>query len=159
MFVKGAPGRKYHWRLMAVSEITGGLTNCPFFASNKLFSGKTKKYLGLAMLTIWMPNNHDDVIKWKHFPRYWPFVRGIHRSPVNSPHKDQWRGSLMFSLICAWINRWVRWWGAATIPACAVTQCYHLRHCKAWCHIWYRPGVSISLCFENTLRPTLTALP
>ena len=21
----------------------------------------------------------DDVIKWKHFPRYWPFVRGIHR--------------------------------------------------------------------------------
>ena len=27
---------------------------------------------------------HDDVIKWKHFPRYWPFVRGIHWSPVNS---------------------------------------------------------------------------
>ena len=22
---------------------------------------------------------HDDVIKWKQFPRYWPFVRGIHR--------------------------------------------------------------------------------
>ena len=50
---------------------------------------------------------HDDVIKWKHFPRYWPFVRGIHRSPVNSPHKGQWRGALMFSLISAWINRWV----------------------------------------------------
>ena len=32
---------------------------------------------------------HDDVIKWKNFPRYWPFVRGIHRSPVNSPHKGQ----------------------------------------------------------------------
>ena len=32
---------------------------------------------------------HDDVIKWKHFPRYWPFVRGIHRSPVNSQHKGQ----------------------------------------------------------------------
>ena len=26
---------------------------------------------------------------------------------VNSPHKGQWRGGLMFSLICAWINRWV----------------------------------------------------
>ena len=50
---------------------------------------------------------HDDVIKWKHFPRYWPFVRRIHRSPVNSLHKDQWRGALMFSLICAWINGWV----------------------------------------------------
>ena len=50
---------------------------------------------------------HDDVSKWKHFPRYWPFVRGIHRSTVNSPHKGQWRGALMFSLICVWINRWV----------------------------------------------------
>ena len=50
---------------------------------------------------------HDDVIKWKHFPRYWPYVWGIHRSQVNSPHQDQWRGALMFSLICAWINGWV----------------------------------------------------
>ena len=50
---------------------------------------------------------HDDVIKWKHFPRYWPFVREIQRSPVNSPHKGQWRGALMFSLICVWINGWV----------------------------------------------------
>ena len=50
---------------------------------------------------------HDDVIKWKYFPRYWPFVRGIHRSPVNSPHKGPWRGALMFSLICAWIICWV----------------------------------------------------
>ena len=50
---------------------------------------------------------HDDVIKWKHFPRYWPFVRGIHRSPVNLPHKGQWRGALVFSLICAWTNGWV----------------------------------------------------
>ena len=52
-------------------------------------------------------SNHDDVIKWKHLPRYWPFVRGIHRSPVNSPHKGQWRWALMFSLICVWINAWV----------------------------------------------------
>ena len=110
---------------------------------------------------------HDDVIKWKQFPRYWPFarwltiiiwqvsyiqyllacqksqrstpynivkmaflesgfsavtilgggwlqspasdgppwfVRGIYRSPVISPHKGQWRGALMFSLIRVWIN-------------------------------------------------------
>ena len=60
--------------------------------------------------------SNDDVIKWKHFPRYWPFVRGIHRSPVNSPHKGKWRGTLMFSLIWAWMNAWVNnrgagdWW-------------------------------------------------
>ena len=48
---------------------------------------------------------------WRHqmetFPGYWPFVRGINRSPVNSPHKGRWRGALMFSLICAWMNGWV----------------------------------------------------
>ena len=43
---------------------------------------------------------HDDVIKWKYFPLYWPFVRGIHRSSVNSAHKGQWRGALMYPLIC-----------------------------------------------------------
>ena len=45
--------------------------------------------------------NHDDVIKWKHFPRYWPFVPGIHRGRWRM-HKGQWRGTLMFSLICVW---------------------------------------------------------
>ena len=49
-------------------------------------------------------SQHDDVIKWKHFPRYWPFVRGIHR---RSLHKGQWRGALMFSLICTRKNGWV----------------------------------------------------
>ena len=49
---------------------------------------------------------HDDVIKCEHFQRYWPFVWGIHRPPVNSPHKDQWRGALMFFMICALINCW-----------------------------------------------------
>ena len=53
------------------------------------------------------PSAHDDVIKWRHFPHNWPFVRGIHRFPVNSPHKGQWRGALMFSLICVWIHDWV----------------------------------------------------
>ena len=55
-------------------------------------------------LTADYPGIHGDVIKWRHFPRYWPFVRGIHRSLVNSPHKGQWRGALMFSLICVRIN-------------------------------------------------------
>ena len=27
--------------------------------------------------------------------------------PVKSPHKGQWRGALMFSLMSAWINDWV----------------------------------------------------
>ena len=54
----------------------------------------------------WLKEIQDDVIKWKHFPRFWPFVRGIHRSPVDSSHKGQWRRVLIFSLISAWTNGW-----------------------------------------------------
>ena len=50
---------------------------------------------------------HDDVIKWTHFPCYRPFIQGIHRWLVNSPHKGQWREALIFSLICDWITSWV----------------------------------------------------
>ena len=75
---------------------------------------------------------HDDVIKWKHFPHHWPFVWGIHQSPVNSPHKGQWYGALMFSLICA-LNKWLSkqlwgWWFER--PSRSLW-----RHCNEW--LWY----------------------
>ena len=73
------------------------MTNSAVIAINKLFVTVRPHFQVI----------HDDVIKWKHFPRNWPFVREIHRSPVNFPHKGQWRGALMFSLIYAWINDWV----------------------------------------------------
>ena len=50
--------------------------------------------------------SQDDVIKWNHFPRYWPIVLEIPQSPVDSPHKSQWRRALVFSLICASTNGW-----------------------------------------------------
>ena len=56
--------------------------------------------------------SHDNVIKWKEFLRYWPFVQGIHWSPVNSTHKGQWRRALMFSLVGGWTNSWVNNRGA-----------------------------------------------
>ena len=68
------------------------------------------------------PLLHDDVTRWKHLLRYWPFVRGIHRSPVNSPHKGQWCGALIFSLICAWINDWVNNDKAGDL------RCYHTHY-------------------------------
>ena len=78
----------------------------------RLIHGPMKRYLyitknALEGLRVRVSFMHDDVSKWKHFPHYWPFVRGIHRAPANSPHKGQWRGALMFSLICFWINGWV----------------------------------------------------
>ena len=93
---------------------------------------------------------YDGVIKWKHLPRYWPFVRGIHRSPVNSLHKGQWRGALMFSLICAWINGWVNnsealWFKTPSHPL--------WRHCNDFTnfknkYVWKGyPILQQSICF------------
>ena len=49
---------------------------------------------------------------WRHqldtFPALLAFVREIHRFPIISPHKGHWRGTLMFSLICTWINGCVK---------------------------------------------------
>ena len=36
-----------------------------------------------------------------------PISAGNSPIPGNSPHKGQWRGALMFSLICVWINGWL----------------------------------------------------
>ena len=69
-----------------------------------IFSWLSFQAFGLTTQSL--EHQHDDVIKWKCFPRYWPFVRGIQRSPGNSLHKGQWHGALMFSLICVWINAW-----------------------------------------------------
>ena len=60
--------------------------------------------------TLYCKNNstiHDDVIKWKHFPRNWPFVLGIHRSRW-IPHTKASDAELWcFSFIYVWINGWV----------------------------------------------------
>ena len=89
---------------------------------------------------------HDDGIKWKHFRRYWPFVRGIHRSPVNSLHKGQWRGALMFSFICAWMKRlskqsWGWWFETPSRPL--------WRHCSA---LMAYEKVKGNLVYRNTLK-------
>ena len=47
---------------------------------------------------------HDDVIKWKHFPRYWPFMRGIHWRrwiPITKA-SDAWNISLSIETPVIW---------------------------------------------------------
>ena len=103
-------------------------------------------HLVYSLMALLLTLFHDDVIKWKHFRRYWPFVRGIHRLTVNSPHKDQWRGALMFTLICA-LNKQLSkqsrgWWFKTPLRSlwrhCNVTWCssflfmYHLAKLKRY---------------------------
>ena len=60
-----------------------------------------------------------------------PVTAGIHRSPVNSPHTDQWRGALMFSLICAWTSGWVNNQDAGDLRR----NCAHYDGTVMWCRI------------------------
>ena len=87
----------------------------------------------LPWLMLEENTEHDDVIIWKHFPRYWPFVREIHRSPVNSPHKRQWRGPSMFSLICLIkrLSKHSRGWWFETLS----------------CPLWHRCNATVSYQF------------
>ena len=66
--------------------------------------------VSLDLFTVFLHCPDDRHLPWRHqmetFPRYWPFVRGIHRPPVDFPHKGQWAGALVFSLICARTNGW-----------------------------------------------------
>ena len=72
---------------------------CFFLVQRDLWLASVRgcRWPQFGVLLSWF---HDDVIKWKHFPRYWPLVRGIRA-------QYQWRGALTFSLICARIYDWV----------------------------------------------------
>ena len=99
----------FTWKLSnQIMHLHAGLDNTMHVANPSLMKNAYSRRLKIFSLvfnlrstsTLW--ETHDDIIKCKHFPRYWPFVWGIHR--VNSPHKGLWRGALMFSLICICIN-------------------------------------------------------
>ena len=70
--------------------------------------------------TVWFVMADFEQPLWSHLLRLYPFSWWRHQmetfsallaicagnsaAPVNSPHKGQWRGALMFTLICVWIN-------------------------------------------------------
>ena len=107
-----------------IRNLTEFLLNCyverHIKKSHKTVTTSTKNlfFFWIGNKPLSLPTTNADVRAWKRFPPWWrhqmetfpryrPFVRGIHRSPVNSPHKGQWRVALVFSFICVWINGWV----------------------------------------------------
>ena len=79
------------WRYMSIKGFSGVSILCW-----KAYSDKQKT---LKILHHWpLVQGFHGFPWWRHQMETfsaWPFVRGIHRSPVNSPHKGQWRGALM----------------------------------------------------------------
>ena len=79
--------------------------------------------------------------KWRHFQRHWPFVWGIQRSPVNYPHKGQWRGALVFPLICTWTNSWANIGDACDLRRNRIH--YDVINCN---EVWYKQGNIRQVC-------------
>ena len=86
---------------------------------------------------------HDEVVRWKLFARYWSFVRGIHRSPVNSPRKGQWRRALMFSLTCARINGWLN--NHKAVDLIRHRAHYDVTVMNLHVHVWYHDQSVMSI--------------
>ena len=68
------------------------------------FVAKNSAREGLISVSVFY---HYDATQWKRFLRHGPFVREIHRSPLDSPHKGPVTWTLMFPLMLAETNCWI----------------------------------------------------
>ena len=79
----------------------------------------------LSRDTQYINMSTHDVITWKRFLYYWPFVREINKSLVDSFGKSLWYGALMFPLLLGWIKCWtnsrVAFLFQMTLYSCGVT--------------------------------------
>ena len=84
---------------------------------------------------------HDDVIKWKQFPRYWPLVRGIHRSR----HRAHYDVTVMLStaILKFVLSR------VLCFPSCLV-ELYHLQYIREDMH-------TMLLCFALLWTQVITS--
>ena len=69
-----------------VVPVVGLVLSAAIQSTNRSLDKSVLYMLGVGTLF------YDDVIKWKHFPRYWSF--------------GQWRGASMFSFIFVRTNNW-----------------------------------------------------
>ena len=116
---------------------------CPPLTANRTSADYGENSLGSSIQYIPLGVYHTGGFNVMS-PRDWPFVRDMHRSQVDSLHKGQWRGTLLFSLICAWR----RWW--LETPSRSLW-----RHCnliKTWCEpreLFCSLKVPIKICLYN----------
>ena len=80
--------------------------------------------------------------------------RGIHQWPVNkSQHKSQWRGALVFSLICAWINDWVNNRGASVLKRHRAHHDVTVKLYTWWSHQMDTFSALLAICAGNSPVP------
>ena len=86
---------------------------------------------------------------WRHqmdtFSALLALCAGKSRSPVNSPHKGQWRRALIFFLVCAWINGWANNCKAGDLRRHRANYDVTVVKCMIWVWLWFQ---NISVCLS-----------
>ena len=107
---------------------------------------------------------------WKCPPHYRPFVMGIHRSPIDSPHKWPITRSVVVilnkllnkQLSCRWFETkqclcdvTVMWY----ISSPDSPRNKHIKYqCHCWCSIWFKHLINISFYKKCTYYLSVTLL-
>ena len=106
---------------------------------------------------------------WRHqmetFSALLALCAGNSPVPVNSPRKGHWRGALMFSLICAWINDWVNNHEVGDLRRHRGHYDVHVMGRDSLIHYWYSHSQQARILSQsryglmtsfNTIRPVDT---
>ena len=99
-----------------------------------------------------------DVMIWKHFPHYWPFVRRIHRSPANQTGLVMWCFGFHFIMLNRLLNKQYDDWRFETHWRCCYVTTMRNDVCsvvfmwystESWCRDHSEYGLSQ---WETTLQ-------
>ena len=111
-----------HYYLISLCIMEHGFNFTATIKLNLIMTWPIQKQIACALTT--KKTKHDNVIKWKYFPRYWPFVRGMHQWP-GIPHTKASDREL-----------WCFLWSAPewTVGKESGAWWFEMPSCSLWCH-------------------------
>ena len=143
-----------------------------------------------SVMTLWGCKNHKEIAKihklicqsksqdlktfhliridsawWRHQMKTFSALLALcaGNSPVTgkSPHKGQWRGALVFPLICTWINTLKRkccYFDEIFITGCTESCHFDNFQCSKWWRFRQNDDISVSVTVEQTIVRLVTPL-
>ena len=107
----------HHYQSEVLSQVINANDTDSLCSWRIALSGSAVSSPGISTLYEWYHSNeakqlkarsrlHDNFMRWRWFPRYWPFVRGIHQCLVDIPPKTSVTWALMFPLVLSLTDGW-----------------------------------------------------